>query len=168
MRASRFVVLILLCSSLASTARAASFSLGAGVHYWRTVNELGNASFDRSGAAVMLSYQYLPEGLFKLEGDVEFFPRGFGGANDAAWSPQVYFLVGGRLYAGVGAGVIYSSSFDGRWSDVFYAARAGTDFALLPRVHLDINANYRFNDWNQLDQANTDTVTLGALLRLRF
>jgi len=150
------------------TAVAAEHSLGAGIHYWRTVDELGDASFDRSGAAGMLSYQYIPAGLLKLEADLEYFPKGFGGADDTAWSPQVYLILGSRLYAGIGAGVIYSSSFDGEFSDLFYAARVGTEFAVLPRVHLDLNANYRFNDWNQLDQADTDTVTLGAVLRVRF
>lgn len=165
-RRSVFLAAILLGSSL--SAQAAEHSIGFGVHYWRTVDQLGNASFDRSGAAEMASYQYIPEGLFKLEADLEYFPKGFGGADDTAWSPQVYLLVGHRFYAGVGAGVIYSKSFDGELSNVFYAARAGIDFALVPRVHLDINANYRFNDWNELDQASTDTTTLGALVRFRF
>jgi len=151
----------------AAAAHAAGHSLGLGVHYWRAVDDL-DGSFDRSGAAGMFSYQYIPAGLFKLEVDLEYFPKGFGGADDTAWSPQVYVLLGNRLYAGVGAGVIYSQGFDDELSDVFYAARIGTDFALLPRTHLDINANYRFKDWNQIDQADTDTITLGAVLRIRF
>ena len=93
---------------------------------------------------------------------------GAGGADTTAWSPQIYLLVGDRLYAGVGAGVIYSTSFSGKLSDVFYAARIGTDIVLVPRVHLDINANYRFKDWNQIGKASTDTVTLGAVLRFAF
>lgn len=163
-----FWKLLLLCLACPAVAHGAEQSLGLGVHYWRTVSELSHSSFDRSGAAGMLSYQYVPVGLFRIEGDLEYFPKGFGGADTTAWSPQVYLLVGHRLYAGVGAGVIYSDSFDGKLSDVFYAARIGTDFAVLPRLHLDVNANYRFKDWNQIDQASTDTVTLGAVLRLRL
>jgi len=151
----------------AHPASAADHSLGLGVHYWRAVDDL-DGSFDSSGAAGMFSYQYIPAGLFKLEVDLEYFPKGFGGADDVAWSPQVYVLLGNRLYAGVGAGVIYSQDFADEFSDVFYAARIGTDFALLPRTRLDINANYRFKDWNQIDQADTDTITLGAVLRIRF
>jgi hypothetical protein len=165
---------ILLClslpaavSTLSTAAHAADYSLGLGIHYWRAVDDLGG-SFDNSGVAGMFSYQYIPAGLFKLEGDLEYFPKGFGGADDTAWSPQVYVLLGNRLYAGVGAGVIYSQGFSDEFSDVFYAARVGTDFTLLPRTHLDINANYRFKDWNQIDQADTDTITLGAVLRIRF
>jgi hypothetical protein len=169
MKTTGLLAITLLCLLLIpAAAPAADHSLGAGIHYWRTVDDLGNGSFDRSGAAGMLSYQYIPVGLFKLEADLEYFPKGFGGADDTAWSPQVYVILGNRLYGGVGAGVIYSSSFDGELSDVFYAARIGTDFAVLPRTHLDINANYRFKDWNQLDQADTDTITLGAVLRVRF
>jgi hypothetical protein len=172
MRKTGLFWMILLClafQGLTFPAKAcgAGQSLGLGVHYWRAVKEL-SSSFDRSGAAGMLSYQYIPVGLFKIEGDLEYFPKGFGGADTTAWSPQVYLLVGNRLYAGVGAGAIYSDSFDGKLSDVFYAARLGTDFVVLPRLHLDINANYRFKDWNQIDQASTDTITLGAVLRLRL
>jgi len=166
MRKTGLVWMFLLC--LTVPAAAADQTFGAGIHYWRTVKEITSSSFDRSGAAGMLSYQYLPAGIFTIEGDLEYFPKGFGGADTTAWSPQVYLLVGHRLYAGVGAGVIYSKSFSGELSDVFYAARVGTDFAVLPRLHLDINANYRFKDWNQIDQASTDTVTLGAVLRLHF
>jgi hypothetical protein len=157
---------ILFCLALPATAAEQRFGLG--IHYWRAVKEITHSSFDRTGAAGMLSYQYVPVGLFKIEGDLEYFPKGFGGADTTAWSPQVYLLVGSRLYAGVGAGVIYSKSFSGEFSKVFYAARIGTDFVVLPRLHLDVNANYRFKDWNQIDQASTDTITLGAVLRLAF
>lgn len=151
----------------ATVSAAAEQRFGLGIHYWRAVSDL-DRSFDRSGAAGMLSYQVVPVGLFKVEGDLEYFPKGFGGADTTAWSPQIYLLVGNRLYAGVGAGVIYSKSFSGELSDVFYAARVGTDLVLLPRLHLDVNASYRFKDWNQVQQASTDTITLGALLRLAF
>jgi hypothetical protein len=33
---------------------------------------------------------------------------------------------------------------------------------------VDVNANYRFDDWSLIDEADTDTVTFGALLRLRI
>jgi len=165
MRKTGLFAILLLC--LAVPAAAGEQTFGVGVHYWRAVSEL-SSSFDRSGAAGMLSYQYIPVGIFKIEGDLEYFPKGFGGADTTAWSPQVYLLVGNRLYAGVGAGVIYSKSFSGELSDVFYAARIGTDFVLVPRLHLDVNANYRFMDWNQIGKATTDTITLGAVLRFAF
>jgi hypothetical protein len=168
MRKTGFFWMILLCLAVSALPAAASEQrFGLGIHYWRAVSHL-DSSFDRSGAAGMLSAQYVPVGLFKVEGDLEYFPKGFGGADTTAWSPQIYLLVGDRLYAGVGAGVIYSKSFSGELSDVFYAARVGTDLVLLPSLHLDVNANYRFKDWNQIKQASTDTITLGAVLRLAF
>lgn len=170
MKTAGLLAMTLLCLTTltAAPAVAAEHRFGVGIHYWRAVDELGDGSFDRNGAAGMLSYQYVPVGLFKLEGDVEYFPKGFGGSDDTAWSPQVYALVGGRFYAGVGAGVIYSPSFDDNLSDIFYAARIGGDFVILPRLHLDLNANYRFKDWNEIDQADTDTITLGAVFRIAF
>jgi opacity protein-like surface antigen len=45
--------------------------------------------------------------------------------------------------------------------------RAGIDFAILPFLSLDINANYRFNDWEKLDKddVDTNTIRLGAAVR---
>jgi hypothetical protein len=42
------------------------------------------------------------------------------------------------------------------------------DFSIIPRVSIDINANYRFDDWSLIDNAKTDTITFGALLRFRI
>lgn len=50
-------------------------------------------------------------------------------------------------------------------SDPFYAARVGLDFVLLPRIHLDVNLNYRAGTFDELDEASSDTITLGAALR---
>jgi hypothetical protein len=52
------------------------------------------------------------------------------------------------------------------FSDPYFAAKAGFTLPLLPRLKLDINANYRFDDWSELEDASSDTVTLGALLRI--
>ena len=81
------------------------------------------------------------------------------------WSPEVFVLIGGTLYAGAGIGVYYS---DGTFSnEPFYMLRAGLDIAILPFLSLDINANYRFNDWDTLetDDLGTDTIRLGAAVR---
>ncbi|HYG65581.1 MAG TPA: hypothetical protein VEL74_23565 [Thermoanaerobaculia bacterium] len=151
----------------AAPAAAAEHRLGGGVHYWKTVDELADDDFDidDEGVAWVASYQYVPVGLFKLEVDVEYFPSGFGGSPETAWSPQLYLVLGGKLYGAVGAGVVFSEGYEDSPSDPFYAARLGLDLTLLPRTHLDVHANYRFNDWNEFEQADTDTITLGALLR---
>ena len=44
----------------------------------------------------------------------------------------------------------------------------GIDLLLLPKIHLDINADYRFAEWDEIYDYDTDTVTLGATLRFSF
>ena len=57
---------------------------------------------------------------------------------------------------------------DGTFSDTpFFMLRAGIDFPILPFLFLDINANYRFNDWDTFSthDLDTDTIRLGAAVR---
>lgn len=147
-------------------ARAATHRLGVGANYWKTVNNIDAKDFtdiDESGLSWLASYQYVPEGIFKFEVDLEYFPSI--GGEKKFWSPEAFVLVGGTLYAGAGIGVYYDGDI---FSDTpFFMLRAGIDFAILPFLFLDINANYRFNDWDTLDKSNidTDTIRLGAALR---
>ena len=151
-------------------AAAAEHRFGGGIHYWRTLEDLADERFDikEDGTAYVLSYQLLPAGIFRFEADVEYFPEEFGGADQEVWSPQVYVLVGHGLYAGVGIGVLYSSDFNDTFSDPFYAARAGFEMTLVPRLHLDVNANYRANAFGDLGNVDVDTLTLGAQVRIGF
>jgi hypothetical protein len=147
---------------------AADHRIGAGIHHWQTVDDLADEGFegiDDKGTSGIVSYQYMPEGIFSLELDLEYFADGFAGSTEKAFSPQAYLLVGHGLYAGAGVGVTQS---DGETSDMFYAAKVGFDISIIPRLSLDVNANYRFDDWSLIDEVKTDTVTLGALLRLRL
>lgn len=164
-------IALALCASIASPADAGQHRLGFGFHWWKTVDDLKDQGFndiESDGVSQIFSYQYLPGGLIKFEADVEYFKDGFGGATSSAWSPQFFVLVGGFVYGGVGVGVTNSSSIDGNWSDPYYAARAGLDLLLLPKIHLDINANYRFDAWKELDNVDTETLTLGAIARFSF
>jgi opacity protein-like surface antigen len=161
-------VLPALSAMTAVPALAADHRIGFGVHHWQTVDDLADEGFeglDDSGTSGIVSYQYMPEGIFSFELDLEYFADGFGGSTETAWSPQAYLLIGHGLYVGVGVGNVIS---DGESSDPFYAAKLGLDFAIIPRLSVDINANYRFDDWTLIDEADTDTVTFGALLRLRI
>lgn len=157
--------------ALAAPASAAEHRLGGGVHYWQTVDDLEDEGFDEieeDGRSFVLSYQYVPAGLVKLQLDAEYFEEGFGGATEEALSPQLYLVLGNKLYAAVGVGLTYSDEFEDSWSDPFYAARVGLDLLLLPRTHLDINANYRADAFSELEEADTDAITLGAVLRFRL
>lgn len=163
------LVIVIACA-VSAPAMAGEHLLGGGIHYWRTIDDLAADDFDieEDGQAYVLSYQYRPAGLFSFEIDAEYFEKGFGGSTDAAFSPQAYIVFGHGWYAALGGGVIYSSSFEDEVSDPFYAAKIGWDLVLVPRVHIDVNANYRFDTFSELDQASTDTITLGALLRFRL
>ena len=166
-RAAALVTVVVLALLGGAAAEAGEHLLGGGIHYWRTIDELADTGLEieDDGQAWVLSYQYRPAGLFSFEIDAEYFEKGFGGADDTAISPQAYLVFGHGWYAALGGGIIYSSAFEDEYSDPFYAAKIGWDLTLLPRVHVDINANYRFDAWSELENADTDTITLGALLR---
>ena len=164
---------MMLCLSLlalAMTARAGENDnnrLGVGAHYWTTVDNLEDHDVDRRGFSWLGSYQYWPS-LLGVELDVEWFPEGYAGAVKDVYQPQAYLLVGKAIYAAAGIGGYYS---DGDWGDKpFYALRAGLNLELLPSLYLDINGNYRFEDWSNLNGSDidTDTITLGAAARLAF
>jgi len=144
-------------------AALAGHRLGVGANYWKTLNDIDVTNIDESGLSWLASYQYVPDGIVKLEIDLEYYPS-LSVDRKAFWSPEVFLLVGGTLYAGVGIG----DYFDG---DVFsnkpfFMLRAGVDFAILPFLFLDINANYRFNNWDDVaDDVDTNTIRLGAAVR---
>lgn len=148
---------------------AAEHRIGVGLHYWTALDDfVDDLDVDEDGLSGILSYQYRPGGLLSFELALEYFPDGFGGARDGTVSPQAFVLFGRGLYVGVGLGVSLSSDFGGDVSDPFYAGRIGFNMPLLPRVVLDINANYRAAAFDELDQLDSDAITLGASVRLKI
>lgn len=138
--------------------------LGVGANYWKTIDDVDLGNVDEDGFSYIASYQFAP-GIFKFELDLEYYPD-LAGGSDTLWSPEAFVTVGGVIYAGAGIGIYYS---DGNWGDEpFYMLRAGLDIPVLPFLFLDINANYRFNDWGSLSGSDldTDTIRLGAALRI--
>ena len=164
MRLSLFVTgalasLIALC---AGTALAGQ--LGGGIHYLSTVGEIKDTQgIDDNNFNFVASYKH-PGALLSLEADVEFVPD-YLGSNEMLYQPQAYGLIGGLIYGGVGVGWGY---LDGEWfDDPFYALRAGVDFPL-GKIHLDVNANYRFLNTKALEsvsESDLDSVTFGAIVR---
>lgn len=157
----------------ASGAEDFRHTIGGGIHYWRTIDNIhDDTDFKEDGVAYMVSYQYAPWSLLKLELDGEIFPDGFGGSDTTAYAPQAFILLGSTIYVGAGVGITYSSELEDDWSDPFYQLRAGLDLELLPQFHIDVNANYQFFDWKNAEETfkgiDTDTVTLGAMARLAF
>jgi hypothetical protein len=164
------VIFGLLALTVAATAPAAAAEhrFGLGGHYWRAIDDLdaSDLDIDEDGIAPYFTYQFVPAGIFKLELDLEYHADGFGGGTDTAYSPVGFVLVEFGLYAGLGIGVTVSDSLPDNVSDPFYAARLGWDFQVLPRLHVDLNANYRGNTFSALEDYDSDTITLGAALRV--
>jgi len=158
---------LLLAPFLASESLA-DLRLGVGVNYWTTVNDINVDDFDEDGLSFFLSLQMEFAELAKIELAVEQYEEGFGGSPDEVYAPQAFLIFGGGIYAGAGVGMYY---VDGDiLDDPFFALRAGFDMELLPGIYLDINANYRFEDWNQVneDDISENTVTLGAAVRVEI
>lgn len=150
---------------------SAEVRLGGGVHYWTALGdiEVDDVDIDESGSSFLASLQWVPGGLFKFEGNLEYFTDGFGGGNAGAISPQAYVLLGSGLYGGLGIGITYNDELQGdNWSDPYYAARVGIDIEVLPNIHADLNANYLFNAFSDIDGADEDSITLGLIGRIAF
>ena len=143
--------------------------IGGGVHYWKTIDQIKkeHESIDDDGIAWVVSYQRVIS-MLKLEADLEIFPNGYAGSEDIAFSPQAFIGLGTAIYAALGIGTVYASDLDKKFSDPLFIARAGLDLALIPALHLDINANYYFSKWENWDDFDTDTITLGGQVRFAF
>lgn len=154
----------------ATPAAAAEHRFGVGANYWRALDDLdaSDLEVDEDGIAPYFTYQYVPAGIFKLGLDVEYYESGFGGSTDPAYVPVGFVLVEFGLYAGVGVGVTISDGLSDNVSDPFYAARLGWDFQILPNLHVDLNANYRANTFSELENYDSDAITLGAAVRVAF
>lgn len=155
---------LLMLAGVAELATAGS-SLGAGIHYLRTVGGIKddpNIDWNADSFGFVGSYQFsLP--LVKIEGDLEWVPD-FGGSDKSLFQPQAYGLIGGLLYGGLGIGV---GHFDGDWLDPFYALRAGVSLGLT-KLSVDVNINYRFQSTDVgevVRDADLDQFTLGAIVR---
>ena len=168
-RLARISVLVACLASLSWTPTAmAEVRIGGGIHYWTALGdiEVDDVDINESGTSFLASLQWVPDGLFKFEGNVEYFTEGFGGGDAGAIAPQAFVLLGSGLYGGLGVGITYNDELEDEFSDPFYTARVGLDIEILPSIHLDINANYIFNAFSDIDGADEDSITLGAIGRL--
>lgn len=156
---------------LPATASALEHQVGLGLHYWTAVEDLEDEGFDldESGTSAYGLWRVGFPGPLALELDLEYFDDDFAGADGSALSPQLFVLVGGFLYGGVGVGVTIADLPDGDdVSDPFYAARLGLSIPLFVRVRLDVNANYQADTYSSLANADSDSITLGAALRFKL
>lgn len=147
-----------------------SHRLGAGAHYWISMDDVEVDDVKDTGLAYMFSYQYSTGALLLFEANLEVFPEDMTGTDKNLYAPQAFILLGGAIYGGLGAGYFY---YDGEFSgDPFYILRAGLNMEILPSIYLDINANYHFTDIGTIkdvgDDIDTDTLTLGAMVRFEI
>jgi hypothetical protein len=149
---------------------AMAVRLGVGANYWQTIDTIDDEDFDEDGLSWIASLQFGLAEYSKIELAVEWYEAGFGGSTEDIYAPQAFFILGKGLYAGIGIGGYYTDSEFA--NDPFYAFRAGFDVEVLPSIYLDINANYRFENWDDISaegsEIDTDTVTLGAAVRFEF
>ena len=164
-RRMTFVSLAVAVATITSLAAFAECgSIGAGVHYLKTVGEIKDTpGFDENAFGLIGSYQH-GVSMLRLEGDVEWI-NDFGGSDHSMIQPQAYALIGKTIYGGVGIGIGY---IDDKWQDApFYALRAG--FAMpLAALTLDAFASYTFQDAETLEGATSedlDAVTFGLIAR---
>lgn len=171
----RFLVpTMLACAVLALPSAGAAAEtlhyLGIGVRYWQTVDDISLVDVDEEGISYIITYQMRPARLLKVEADIEVLPDNYAGSPDQVYAPQGFILLGTGIYAGVGAGFYLAGGKIEE--DPFLALRAGLNAELFPSIFIDLNANYRFDEWNDLNESNedidTDTVTLGLAVRLEF
>ena len=163
----RALGLMIIFGLVAGVANAAEHRLGFGMHYWKSVNDLASDDFDldEDGLIPVFSYQYRPGGFVFFEVDLEYFSDGFGGAVGSAYSPQAFIMVGKGLYGGVGVGVTVADDFQDNYSDPFFIGRVGWSMKVLPKISVDLNANYSSDSFSTLDQYDSDSITLGASAR---
>ncbi|MDF3130660.1 hypothetical protein P0Y35_15735 [Kiritimatiellaeota bacterium B1221] len=152
--------------SLPSPAES-THSIGAGAHYWKVLDDIGDEDFDETGLSYIGMYRY-DSGLLAIQAEMEVYPGDFGNVSEEVLSPQVVAILGDGLYAGIGAGILYS---DGEFANKpFFLLRAGINILTIGPIVLDINANYIFTDFDELSSSDidSDTITLGAMLRWDF
>lgn len=162
------MALIFSAASLWSPLEAASPRLGLGANYWVAFDDIDVDEFDEDGVSLYASAQFPLTTMTRLELQLERFEEGFAGSDEAVYSPQAFLLLGSQIYAGVGVGVYYA---DGDFADQpYYSFRAGLNLELLPGLFLDLNANYRFEDWDGLndEEISEDTIMLGVAARIEL
>ncbi|MBL7115580.1 MAG: hypothetical protein ISS35_07420 [Kiritimatiellae bacterium] len=164
------LALTLILFSVATPQAEAAIQVGMGAHYWTSLDSIDINNVDDDGFSTYLSILFNPEYLLRVQVDIERLEAGYRGALKDVYAPSAYLVLGKSLYAAAGIGAYFS---DGDFhEDEFYALRVGWELNLFEAVYLDLNANYRFDDWGNddevLEDIDTDTITLGGAIRVEF
>ena len=155
----------------AQAASTGGLELGLGANYWYSIDEARDKSFDRDGLGWMISSRIPLSDIFSLGLEIEQSPDNFVFLDERLYLPAAYAILGNSLYIGFGIGNYY---YDGDfYGDVWYALRAGFKIPILvPGLMLDVNVNYRVEDWDRMkdakDDIGSDTLMIGAAIRFVF
>lgn len=150
------------------SAPAAAAQLGVGLHYLRTIDDLGDIEGASQDDFSLFGTVTVPVAMLRVEGAVEWTPD-YLGSDEHLFQPAAYGLLPlGLLYGGVGIGVGYLTGDGNGWaSNPFYALRAGVDLEL-GGLALDAFASYRFQSASFVDGASNfdlDALTLAAQIK---
>lgn len=154
--------------ALTAPAEAGQHRLGLGLHAWRALDDFDDEGFsdiESDGLSWVATYQYNPPGLFRLGLDLEYSRDGFAGSSEPTLSPVAFLLLGSGIYGGVGVGMSFSDGLVDNRSDPFWVARLGFDFHIFPKIRLDFHADYRAGAFDELDNVDSDGITLGTAVR---
>jgi len=178
-----FLLSLFIMSIGAMTASAGEHAFGVGFHYFYTLDEISDElddsigdSFHKDGLGINVSYRYKFNPRFGFLAEVQTYPDGYLDAKSVI-SPRILAVLGQSIYAGIGIGwnnVKWENATEDfhdsdNWTDSFYILRLGLEFPILvEHLRLDINGNYEFNEWNDVEEFDSDIITFGAGLRIMF
>ena len=159
---------------------AGDHTFGIGYHYFYTLDNIRDDIedsfgdvFHEDGTAINFSYRYKWNTHAGILAEVQTYPDGFLDA-ESSISPRLLFVLGQSFYIGGGIGwnnvdweeTTESLHDSDEWTDSFFMLRVGVEFPLLTdHLFLEINANYEFNQWNDVDAFDSDIITFGAAVK---
>ncbi|MCD4655065.1 porin family protein [bacterium] len=172
-----WIIIISIACISCGAAFAGDHTFGVGFHYFYTLDEISDEmkdvmgdAFHKDGLAINFSYRYKFNPHFGIQAEVQTYPDGYFDA-ESTISPRVIFLLGQSFYVGAGVGWNHIDWEDATedfhdsddWTDEFYMLRVGVEFPILTEhLFLDINVNYEFNKWNEVEEFDSDILTFGA------
>jgi len=160
---------------------AGDHTFGVGVHYFYTLDDISpewddvfGDSFHRDGLAINFSYRYKFNPHVGILAEIQTYPDGYIDASSVV-SPRVLVVLGQGFYVGGGIGwnnvdweeATQDMHSSNDWTDSYFLLRAGFEFPIINQnLFLDFNANYEFNQWNEVQEFDSDILTFGAAIKI--
>jgi len=153
------ITLMLVIAPIMLMADESEAGFGLGLHYLKTVEDMGETSgFDSSSLGYLGVYSFGP-GMLNFELSAEYVPNYI--MDEDLFQPAAYAFIGNRIYGGLGIGI---GHFKGQWAnDPFFDLRAGLKISVF-----DFFASYRIQKLDEVTELETDdfnSVTFGALFK---